>query len=210
MLTQDASVLAVHKPVGLPVIPGHQLRLEDTLHGQVEGALGQKVWVVHRLDRDTSGVLLFARSAEAHRFLSLQFERQQVKKIYLAWVQGRMSHTVLEEGLIDAPLKEFGSGRVAVHPDGKPSRTVFKVLRLEETRTLLELRPQSGRRHQLRAHLYSLGHPIVGDPLYGKERSSAQGRLMLHALSIEFTHPGGGKRVVEDPVAWLEEQRGGG
>lgn len=206
ILAQDTSLVAVHKPEGLPVIPGHQLRLEETLHGQLEHALGRKVWVVHRLDRDTSGVLLFALSAEAHRTLSLQFERQQVKKVYLAWVQGRMTSALREEGLIDAPLREFGSGRVAVHPEGKPSQTAFTVLRLEATRTLLELRPQSGRRHQLRAHLYSLGHPIEGDPLYGKERAAQRGRLMLHALRIEFIHPGGGIRVIEDPVDWLEDK----
>lgn len=202
ILFQDDMLVAVHKPAGLAVIPGHQLPREETLQFQVETALERKLWVVHRLDRETSGVLLFAFTAEAHRSLSLQFERGQVKKTYLAWVQGRMALEPGQEGTIDAPLREFGSGRVGVHPQGKPSLTRYRVLGHDEQRSLLELYPKTGRRHQLRAHLYSLGHPIEGDPLYGKERALQTGRLMLHAVRLEFLHPKGGQGLVEDPVGW--------
>jgi RluA family pseudouridine synthase len=149
-----------------------------------EAASAAKLYVVHRLDKETSGVILFARDAAAHRRLSALFETRQVGKAYLAWVLGSPA---ADQGSVDAPLREFGSGRVAVDPRGKPSLTRWSVLRRAEGKSLLDVRPETGRRHQIRVHLYSVGHPVMGDDTYGSPRPvGGAPRLMLHAAELSF------------------------
>lgn len=143
----------------------------------------RKVFVVHRLDRDASGLMLFAKDADTHRRLSLMFERRQIHKKYRALVAGRVE----DDGEISLSLREFGSGRTAVDLKGKESLTRYKVKERLRDATLLEVEPVTGRRHQIRAHLYATGHPILGDGLYGKERPvGGAARLMLHAWEISF------------------------
>lgn len=181
ILFEDERVLAVDKPAGRPTIPGRG-DIGEALNAELERRLGRKLFVVHRLDLEASGVVVFAKDAETHRLLCAQFEGRGAKKTYLAAVAGAMTG----EGIIDAPLKEFGSGRVAPSPDGRKSRTRWRVERTWRGAALLRVEPDTGRRHQIRAHLCSIAHPILGDPRYGPPPRPVGGapRLMLHALSL--------------------------
>ena len=203
LLHDDEALLAVDKPAGLATIPERN-RAADCLlarlaAGDVSGARGApgeprgRLLVVHRLDKDVSGVIVFAKTSAAHRALCLQFERREVRKTYIALVYGEVA---ADEGTIDAPLREFGSGRMSVDAArGKPSITTYRVLqRLPSGFTLLEVSPLTGRRHQIRAHLHHLGHPLVGDARYGA--AGAAGRLMLHALRLQVAHPVSGAPLV--------------
>jgi tRNA pseudouridine32 synthase / 23S rRNA pseudouridine746 synthase len=136
--------------------------------------------VVHRLDKEASGIILFAKNASMHQYLNIRFGERAVKKSYLALVFGELQEP---SGNIKKRLREFGSGRMGVDDArGKESFTAFQVLKQLSGYTLLRLLPTTGRRHQLRVHLYSIGHPIVGDTRYG-DKALQQGfpRLMLHA-----------------------------
>lgn len=197
-LFENGDLVAVDKPEGVPAIPDRR-RAQPSLLERVSAERCEKLYVVHRLDRDTSGVILFARNAEAHRWLNRQFETRTVRKRYLALVHGSVGE---DRGTIDKPLRQFGSGRVAVDLErGKPSATEFRVIDRFGECTLVEARPRTGRRHQIRVHLYSLGHPIVGDPLYGdRALQSSYPRLMLHAGSLTVLQPGGGELTIEAPV----------
>jgi tRNA pseudouridine32 synthase / 23S rRNA pseudouridine746 synthase len=169
-------------PAGLTVVPARLHEKSAPLVEIVSRRIGKKAYVVHRLDRETSGIVLFAKDAPAHRELCLHWEKREVGKIYRAAVLGRMSRP---EGMIDLPIKTFGSGRMGVSEKGKPSQTRFRVLGKPGDWTFLEVKPLTGRRHQIRVHLFQMGCPVIGDPLYGKERP-VDGilRLMLHACQL--------------------------
>ncbi|MBI4616370.1 MAG: RluA family pseudouridine synthase [Planctomycetes bacterium] len=193
ILHEDALLVAVAKPAGAIVVPGRGPAGEECLRDAVARHAGGRIWVVHRLDREASGAVLFAKDPGTHRALSIQFEKRQVKKTYLALVQGR----VAGDGEIDRPLREFGSGKVGVAADGKASLTRYRVQKRFRGATLLVVEPASGRRHQIRVHLYSIGHPVMGDTRYGEDRPVGRaGRLMLHALEIVFSHPTAGPMTV--------------
>ncbi len=183
LLAEHPGWIAVDKPDGLATI-----RERDTsvpcLHTSLEESRGERLWIVHRLDKEVSGCVLFARSAEVHKELSFAFEERRVRKTYHAWVHG---HVRNEHGTIEEPIKEFGSGRMGVSKNGKPSMTEFTVKERSNESTLLELHPITGRRHQLRVHLYALGHPILGDVRYGDAAVQAKyARVFLHSSRIEF------------------------
>ena len=181
ILFEDETALAVAKPAGRPTIPGRG-DIGEPVSAELARRAGRPLFVVHRLDLDASGVLLFAKTAEAHRRLSLDFEARRVRKTYLALVQGAVG----ADGAVDRPLRAFGSGRMGTAADGKPSLTRYAVRKAGRGCTLLAAEPVTGRRHQIRVHLYSLGHPILGDRLYGEPRPvGGAPRLMLHALSLE-------------------------
>ena len=151
---------------------------------------GGPLFVVHRLDRDTSGVLLFARTAGAHRALSMAFEAGEVAKEYRALVDG-VPPLGVTEGRIDAKLATGRKGRVVVRDDGKPSATRWKVLERFDAHAWLALFPETGRTHQIRVHLQSIGLPIVADPRYNFTKAApAMERLALHAVSVRFTLDG--------------------
>lgn len=197
ILFEDDHLLAVSKPSGQVVIPGRGPLLGEPLQAELEHRCGKKIFVVHRLDRGASGLLLFAKDAPTHRSLSMQFERHEVRKSYLVLVQGCLETS----GRVDQPLRAFGSGRMGIHAQGKASTTEYRVREPLRGATLLEVTPQTGRRHQIRVHLYSIGHPVMGDPLYGKDRPvGGISRLMLHAASLEFTNPKGDRQTLQtDP-----------
>lgn len=200
ILFDHPDVLAVDKPVGLASIP--EAGRPDSVLSTLQAQFPDKLYVVHRLDKEVSGVMLFARNAATHRFLSEAFSTREVHKTYLALVQGVIP---TGRGVIDRPLREFGSGRMGVDERrGKPSVTEFEVVRRFEDTTLVQLHPITGRRHQLRVHLFSLGHPIVGDTRYGdRALQSAFPRLMLHSRSVIVPLPSGETVTVEAPTPAL-------
>jgi RluA family pseudouridine synthase len=196
-LFENDDVLAVHKPEGLASIPGDTR--ETSLLALLAPRVAGKLYVVHRLDKEASGVILFARNATAHKCLNAQFSSRGVRKTYVA-----LTHGVITEarGIIDGPLREFGSGRMGVDVQrGKRSVTEFEVIERLAAYTLLKAHPLTGRRHQIRVHLYSIGHPIVGDLRYGDRAAQRRfPRLMLHAQAIAFRLPTGEEVTVEAPL----------
>jgi RluA family pseudouridine synthase len=206
VLFSDDSVLAVDKPAGMLSVPDRW----DPDAPVVSSALAEdwgRLFVVHRLDKDTSGVLLYARNAEAHRVLSAAFEERTVKKVYRALVHGSPAW---EETSCELPLKPDGDRlhRTVIDANrGKPSVSFFSVVARYRDCALVEAKPATGRTHQIRVHLAALGHPCLCDPLYGdgeplllsklKKRWKGDpyderpllSRAALHALSAEFAHP---------------------
>jgi len=217
VLYQDASVIAVNKPAGLLVHTGagaHSGTLVNRLvhhFGQLSDVGGDlRPGIVHRLDKDTSGVLLVARTDAAHRALAEQFAGRTVEKTYLALVEGLVRN---DSGRITKPISRDPVRRIrmtAALETGRTALTDFRVLERFTGFTYLEVRIGTGRTHQIRVHLQSLGHPVAGDRLYG---ARAAQRVFLHARRIGFTSPATGERVtVEAPVpealeAWLSSLR---
>lgn len=191
-LWEDAALAAFAKPAGLLTIPGRR-EGESCLFALAQQALGQRLFIVHRIDRETSGLVLFARTASAHRTLCLSFERREVEKRYLALVA---PPPAAPEGLLEADLVPARRGFMRLGRHGERSvRAVTLYRRLRdagEGRTLLEVTPRTGRTHQIRLQLAELGSPLVGEPHY---RSSAgvrpqEGeRLWLHAWRLALAHP---------------------
>lgn len=200
-LYQDDALLVVDKPAGLPSVPGRTPELHDCMASRVQAAVPDAL-VVHRLDMATSGLLLFARGKAMQRALSHAFAEREVDKRYLAVVAGRMAE---DEGEITFPLIADWPRRPLqkVDPEhGKPSLTRFKVITREAQTTRVALTPLTGRSHQLRVHLLSIGHPILGDALYAPpEVAAAAPRLLLHASGLVLRHPLNGSALqVESPA----------
>jgi RluA family pseudouridine synthase len=192
ILYQNEDFVAVNKPIGINTILGRDNQVEQA-HEQVlvkilEAQLNQKLYVVHRLDKQVSGVVVFAKNPSSHKYLNDLFASSNVSKEYLAVVNGLV---VQKEGIIDKPIREYGSGRMGVdYKKGKKSITAYKVEERERNFTLLRVYPKTGRRHQIRVHLYSIGHEIVGDLQYGdKTKAIKYPRLMLHSEVVKFTSP---------------------
>jgi len=198
ILFEDENLIAVSKPEGLASIAENDSTI-DSLHTLLEKKLSQKLFIVHRLDKEVSGVILFAKNTQTHKLLNRQFNNRTISKYYLALVHGNVED---DNGKINKPIREFGSGRMGVdEPKGKPSETKYHVVKRYGEYTLLELNPSTGRRHQLRVHLYHLGHPVVGDLRYGNKNSQIKfPRLMLHAKSLEFIIPNGKQIIVEAEI----------
>jgi RluA family pseudouridine synthase len=198
ILFEDEDVVAGDKPEGLASIPERD-KDKDSLLASLSVQLHRKLFVVHRIDKEVSGVILFAKNESAHRCLNEQFSKRGVRKTYVALAHGCIDK---ENGTIEKPLRQFGSGRVGVDARrGKLSSTAFRVTRRFASYTLLDVIPLSGRRHQIRVHFYSVGHPLVGDRRYG-DRRLQQGfpRLMLHAKRLEFQLPAGTEVAIEAPI----------
>lgn len=188
----DHELLLVNKPTGLLSVPGKGAHLADCLISRVQAAFPEAL-LVHRLDRDTSGIMVFALTPHAQRHLGLQFEKRQIRKTYVARVAGEMSENT---GTVDLPLIVDWPNRPLQkvdHKTGKEAITDWRVVRRQEGETRVRLMPKTGRSHQLRVHMLALGHPILGDPFYATGHVLDHPRLMLHAEQLRLRHPDGGK-----------------
>lgn len=216
LLWSDAALLVINKPAGLPTLPDGYHPTAPYLVGILKEAFNS-LWVVHRLDRDTSGVIVFARTAEAHKALNTQFDQRQTNKIYHALVNGNPGW---QEMTVDLPLRPNGDRKhhTVVDPQqGKPSVTGLRLLERFKHYALIEAAPRTGRTHQIRVHLAAQGHPLIGDALYGDSRGlylselklgyqagtdaisqgelPILGRLGLHAWSLSLNHPTTGEEM---------------
>lgn len=206
ILHVDHEILVVDKPAGLLSVPGKGEDRADCLIHRLRGAF-PTVLLVHRLDLDTSGVMVFGLTPHAQRHLGLQFEHRQTRKHYIARLWG---HLEPRQGLVDLPLCVDWPNRPRQHVDpvnGRAAQTEWRVLRHEISgppageggadlhTTRVRLTPLTGRSHQLRVHMLAQGHPILGDPLYAEGPARAFPRLMLHAESLRLRHPDGGKHM---------------
>ncbi len=184
----DHEILVVNKPAGLLSVPGRGPDKADCLIERLRGAF-PTILVVHRLDQDTSGVMVFGLTPHAQRHLSRQFEERRTRKTYVARVAGRLEPRT---GRVDLPLIVDWPNRprqMVDHVHGRPAITDWRVVRASDEESRVRLSPITGRSHQLRVHMAQLGHPILGDPLYASGAAAAHPRLMLHAESLRLKHP---------------------
>jgi tRNA pseudouridine32 synthase/23S rRNA pseudouridine746 synthase len=191
----DAALLVVDKPAGLLSVPGRGEDKQDCLIARLQADYpGARI--VHRLDHDTSGLLVIARDADVHRELSRQFHDREVEKRYIALVLG---HPASDGGRIELPLRYDPPTKprhVVDHDGGQPALTEWQRLEQCEGHARVALVPHTGRSHQLRVHMLALGHPILGDSLYAPAEAAPTGaRLCLHAETLGFVHPVHGGRV---------------
>ncbi len=211
VIYQDEDILIADKPNGLTVIPERFNTTKPCLQSILQEKYG-KLWVVHRIDRETTGLVCFARNEDAHRNLSKQFETREVRKFYKVIVSGRLEGT---EGEIDSPIMERPNklGTMMVHPKGKEALTLFKVEEQFRSCALLNVEIKTGRTHQIRVHFAAAGHPLLVDSIYGKnpvfylssikkkykqsddEEKPIISRLTLHAFQLELNHPVTGERM---------------
>jgi tRNA pseudouridine32 synthase/23S rRNA pseudouridine746 synthase len=191
ILHADHEIVMVDKPAGLLSVPGRGAHLADCLLARVQAAFPEAL-LVHRLDRDTSGVMVFALTRPAQRNLGLQFERRKVKKTYVARVAGTLAE---DRGEVALPLIVDWPNRPkqkVCHETGKPALTRWRVQRRGAEETRVKLMPETGRSHQLRVHMAEIGHPILGDPFYAEGTARDHPRMMLHSEELRLHHPDGG------------------
>ncbi len=217
IIQENENWVAINKPSGLLSIPDREGK-EISLKILLKEKYGN-IFTVHRLDKDTSGLIIFAKNETAHKFLSQQFEARQTQKIYQGFVLGVPAE---QEGSIDAPIAEHPAqnGTMIVHRKGKEALTDYKVLESFGIYSLVQFQIHTGRTHQIRVHLKDIGHPIVCDPLYGdgkpvlvsslkskfklskdvEEERPILGRLALHAFQLSFTDMNGEMVAIEAPL----------
>lgn len=192
ILHHDHEVILVDKPAGLLSVPGKGPELADCLISRLQAVFPDAL-LVHRLDRDTSGVMIFALTPHAQRHLGLQFEKRYTKKTYIARVWGRLAE---KTGTVDLPLNVDWPNRprqMVDHENGRHAVTDWRLVRASDTESRVRLMPRTGRSHQLRVHMLEIGHPILGDPFYATGLARQFPRLMLHSETLQFRHPDGGK-----------------
>ena len=213
ILLEDKAIVVVNKPPGLLTLPDRFATSKPSILGDLTKKYG-KIFTVHRLDKETSGILIFAKNEDAHRKLSIAFEKRGVDKIYLALVEGS---THVDEGEIDKPIGEHATqaGKMAITNAGKPSLTLWRVRERFRNFTLVEAKIMTGRTHQIRVHFQSIGYPLAVDAVYGRRESiflsdikpktikmgklaepqPLMSRTTLHAFRLVFDHPVTGERT---------------
>lgn len=220
VIFEDKDIIVVNKPAGLAVhadgrheratlvdwLAVHYPELQGVGEEQrlSDGTIIDRPGIVHRLDRQTSGAMVVARTQKSFEFLKAQFQAREVKKIYRAFVHGALKE---ERGIIDKPIGSARGGtgpRTATRPHGaeRDAQTVYRVIQNGKTAAYVEAFPKTGRTHQIRVHFSAIQHPLVGDTLYAPSRKPILGftRVALHALSLSFTHPDGRAVVFEAPL----------
>lgn len=200
LVHEDDYILVISKPSGLLSVPGKGERFKDCLESRVQKDFPQ-ARIVHRLDMETSGLMVMALNKDVHRILQLQFEKRKIHKTYIARVHGVMEN---DEGEVDYPLIVDWPRRPeqkVCYTDGKACLTKWRVLDRDSYVTRVELTPVTGRTHQLRVHMREIGHSILGDTMYATPEIEAMAdRLQLHAHSLTLHHPDGGERMtLESP-----------
>ena len=215
-LYEDEDIIVVNKPTGVLVIPDRFDENQPSLNKVLEAKFKTKVWVVHRLDRETSGVVLFAKNEDTHKYLSQLFEKHEIGKFYAGIVHGRV---MPEQGSIDAAIIEHPviKGKMITAKKGKASLTDYRVVEQWPLYALVQCQIHTGRTHQIRVHMQSLGHPIICDPLYGdgkpflvstikkkyrvsdkdEEERPLLHRLALHAYRLHFFKKDGKEVIAE-------------
>ncbi len=218
-LYEDDDLIVVNKPAGMLVIPDRWDENLPSLNKQLEQKTGQKIWVVHRLDRETSGVICFAKSEHYHRYLSIMFQERDINKFYAGIVQGKVNPP---EGRIEFPIAEHPAvkGKMTVSKRGKSAVTDYRVVDQWPLFSLMQFQIHTGRTHQIRVHMEAIGHSLVCDDLYGdgepfllsrikkryklsekdEEEKPLLGRLALHAYKLEFVKEDGTPITVEAPL----------
>ncbi len=194
ILHEDKHIIVVDKPAGLLSVPGKLEGRSDCLITRLQVARWDAL-LVHRLDCDTSGVMIFARTKQAQGFLGQEFEKRRARKTYVARLWGRLAE---DSGHVDLPLcgdwpnrpRQMGS-----HEHGRPAQTDWTVIDRTDTETRVRLHPLTGRSHQLRVHMLALGHPIIGDQIYASGPARDAPRLMLHSETLTLHHPATGDVV---------------
>lgn len=188
ILHEDKAIIVVDKPAGLLTVPGKLENRQDCLVTRLQADHWDAL-TVHRLDCDTSGVIIFARTKQAQGFLGQEFEQRRAQKTYVARLKGRLEP---DSGTVDLPLGsdwEYRPRQKVDHEHGRPAVTDWQVIDRTEGETRVRLIPHTGRSHQLRVHMLSLGHPILGDQIYAPETLTRHKRLMLHAETLSLHHP---------------------
>lgn len=194
IISEDNHIIILDKPAGLSVLPDGWEKDSDYLVKMLEQQFG-KVFIVHRLDKITSGVMVFARDADTHRTLNIQFEQHTAQKTYHAILEGSPKW---DDKTAKHPLRANVGHKHRTMVDnkhGKPSETRFRVIKRYEESALVEAKPLTGRTHQIRVHAYAIGHPLVEDILYGARDRYGLPHPMLHAQSLSFIHPATNERV---------------
>ena len=196
VIFSDQFLLVVSKPAGLLSVPGRGEEKTDSLSTRVQAQYPDTL-VAHRLDRDTSGLLIFPRGAAMHRQISMMFEKREMQKSYVAVVMGKLA---MDHGVVDLPLLVDWPNRprhIVNTAQGKPSQTRYQLLSYDAVTgtSRVALEPITGRTHQLRVHMQALGHPILGDTLYGGNEDGLTPRLLLHAHTLDLSHPVSGEAL---------------
>lgn len=194
ILYEDTAIIVVDKPAGLLTVPGKLENRQDCLITRLQAARWDAL-TVHRLDCDTSGVIIFARTKQAQGFLGQEFEQRRAQKTYIARLQGRLTP---DSGTVDLPLGsdwDYRPRQKVDHERGRPAVTDWEVVDRTDSETRVLLSPHTGRSHQLRVHMLALGHPILGDQIYAPETLADHPRLMLHAWTLSLHHPTSGNRM---------------
>lgn len=218
ILFEDEFILIADKPSGISVIPERFDTEKKDFKSQLERTLQIDLWTVHRIDRDTSGLVCFAKTAEAHKAMNDLFEHRKIEKHYWVLVAGRMEG---QGGEIDTPIAHHPAknGKMIIHPRGKEALTFFEVAERFKHATLLDVAIKTGRTHQIRVHFSTAGFPLLVDPLYGssegfrlsavkkkykqneEEERPILNRLPLHAYSLRFFHPFTHKEIsIQSPI----------
>lgn len=194
VLHEDADILVLNKPAGLLTVPGKLENRQDCLISRLQAAKWDAL-TVHRLDCDTSGVIIFARTRQAQGFLGQEFEQRRARKAYVARLKGRLAQ---DSGTVDLPIGsdwDYRPRQKIDHENGRRAVTDWQVIARSDTETRVRLTPHTGRSHQLRVHMLALGHPILGDQIYAPETRTDHARLMLHAETLALHHPATGQWV---------------